>query len=213
MTTVSRQNNRLAIASFVFGILGLTFLVGPLWAGLSDVICLLSPLTSILAIIYGHTSKSRIKKNPDSVKGDGFALAGLIIGYIGIILIGLWVAGAIPSFTTPRELARRAACKSNLRCIQLGSEMYAEVNSGAYPPDIMTLKKFLVGTGDMTNMNRLFSCPSTGNKDGNDYAMAPDLKDGDPKTKDAFWDTSIDNHGKKGRNVITLDGTITFRKP
>jgi hypothetical protein len=46
----------------------------------------LSLLTSIPAIILGHLSLSQIKSHP-GMKGQGMALAGLIIGYINTLVL------------------------------------------------------------------------------------------------------------------------------
>jgi serine/threonine protein kinase len=42
---------------------------------------ILGPLGAILAIVFGHIALSRIKTNP-SLTGRGFAVAGLVIGYL-----------------------------------------------------------------------------------------------------------------------------------
>jgi hypothetical protein len=57
--------NGLAIASLVLAIL---------WLG---------GVGSVLGVIFGHVSRSQIKKRPQ--RGGGIALAGLVIGYLGII--------------------------------------------------------------------------------------------------------------------------------
>jgi hypothetical protein len=71
-----------AIASLVLGIGGLTFL----------------PLVgSIIAVILGPMARSEIRRRPDQVSGDGVALVGMILGWIGIGLtvLGLLLFGAI----------------------------------------------------------------------------------------------------------------------
>jgi hypothetical protein len=60
-----------AIASLV---LSLTVLVG---------FVLIGPL---LAVIFGHLAQREIKRSQGLVGGGGLATAGLIIGYIGILL-------------------------------------------------------------------------------------------------------------------------------
>jgi hypothetical protein len=71
-----RKNCGLAIASLVSGIIGIVFV----------------PL-SILAIVTGHTARSKIHKDP-SLKGGGMALAGLILGYVwaGVVVICVVIA-------------------------------------------------------------------------------------------------------------------------
>ena len=58
-----------ASASLVLGILGM-FLFIP----------------AIPAIICGHVARSRIKRHPHIYAGNGMALAGLILGYVVIIV-------------------------------------------------------------------------------------------------------------------------------
>lgn len=69
----SKKTSTLAILSLVFGILGL-FSFG-----------------SLIAIILGHIGRSEIKKQPELYEGDGIALAGLITGYLGLIMGLLWL--------------------------------------------------------------------------------------------------------------------------
>lgn len=72
----ARRNEPLAIWSFVLGLIGLF-------------ICPL--VTSIPAVICGHMAISRMKQNPQ-LEGKGFALAGLITGYIASVFWLLYLA-------------------------------------------------------------------------------------------------------------------------
>ncbi|OBJ40718.1 hypothetical protein A5630_24300 [Mycolicibacterium mucogenicum] len=65
------KTNGLAIASLVCSLLGLVTCAG----------------TSILGVIFGHLAKSQIKQSGE--EGEGMALAGLIVGYIGLALFAL----------------------------------------------------------------------------------------------------------------------------
>jgi hypothetical protein len=82
-----KQTSNLAIVSLVSGILGWT--LAP-WLG------------SIVAIITGHMARAEIRRNPDTMEGDGMAIAGLVIGWamvaltvIGILLVVLLFGGII----------------------------------------------------------------------------------------------------------------------
>ena len=46
---------------------------------------------SILGIIFGHIARAEIKKSNGTLTGDGLALAGMIIGYIGIGLLVMFI--------------------------------------------------------------------------------------------------------------------------
>src|ERR1700693_5931647 len=55
-----------AIASFILGLFLFAF-----------------PM-SILAVIFGHLSLSDIRKSAGRLKGEGLAIAGLVMGYLGV---------------------------------------------------------------------------------------------------------------------------------
>ncbi len=81
---IEPPTSAMAIASFVLGIAG--FFLIPV-------------IGSILAVIFGHMARNEIKMQNGQVKGDGFALAGIIMGYAGIgmlvvflIFLGLFAA-------------------------------------------------------------------------------------------------------------------------
>lgn len=84
------KSNGLALASMILGILGIT--VG---------LCLIFfPVMPILAVVFGHIGLSQISRT--GAPGRGFAIAGLVTGYIGIALAVLWLIGTIiGTFTSP----------------------------------------------------------------------------------------------------------------
>lgn len=74
---VPRTTPTSAILSFIFGIVGLfiaAIIMGP------------------LAIIFGIVGLSRIDNNPSIYKGKGFAIAGLILGIVSLIIILAFLA-------------------------------------------------------------------------------------------------------------------------
>jgi len=111
------QTPGIAIASLVLGILGF--------------ICF-GPLGSIPAIICGHIAKTRIKTSGGALTGDGLALAGLIMGYVGlglfILIIPLLMAIAIPNFVKARTTAQKNVCINNLRQIDGAKQQWALEN-------------------------------------------------------------------------------------
>jgi len=72
MTTANPgETNALAIVSLIFGVLGWTVL--PL-------------IGNIVAIVAGHIARSQVRLSGGAEQGDGLALAGLILGYLGLLL-------------------------------------------------------------------------------------------------------------------------------
>ena len=61
-----RQTSTTAIISLVCGILG--------WTALPFI-------GAIVAIVTGHAARADIRRNPQTLQGDGLAVAGLVLGY------------------------------------------------------------------------------------------------------------------------------------
>ena len=80
----TQETNGLAIASLILGIIGIC-----------GFCCCLPVIASILAVIFGHQARGQIRHGRGT--GDSIALAGLILGYIGIVLavLGLRIHGPI----------------------------------------------------------------------------------------------------------------------
>lgn len=76
------STNGLAIASMVLGIIWIY------WLG------------SLLAVVFGHVALSQIKRNPYQT-GRGMAIAGLVLGYLGLAMLLLVVVAVIA--TTGQE--------------------------------------------------------------------------------------------------------------
>jgi hypothetical protein len=64
-----RRTNGLAIASMVLGIIWLY------WIG------------SILALVFGYVARKQIRERGES--GDGMAIAGIVLGWVGVGIIAL----------------------------------------------------------------------------------------------------------------------------
>ena len=82
---VYRSTSAMAIVSLVAGLLG--------WS-------LLPVIGSIAAIVTGHLARGEIRRRPDTLEGDGLAVAGLVLGYsmvamavIGVLLAILFFGG------------------------------------------------------------------------------------------------------------------------
>ena len=61
-----------AVVSFIFGILS--------WV-------LLPVIGAIVAIVCGHLSRAEIARSGGRLEGDGFAVAGLVLGWTHVVLM------------------------------------------------------------------------------------------------------------------------------
>lgn len=75
----STRTNGLAIASLVLGIVWLW------WIG------------SILAVILGHVALGQIGRSDGTESGRGLAVAGLVLGWIGVTTLTLFAVGVATS--------------------------------------------------------------------------------------------------------------------
>ena len=88
-------------------------------------------LGSVVAVVTGHLSRSRAKQ--EGREPSGLALAGLVIGYLGVSLmvVGVLAAVAIPVFLNQSAKSDTADVKSALRNAAIAEES-GFVSSNAY---------------------------------------------------------------------------------
>jgi len=119
-----RKTVGLAIASLVLGL----FILVPL----------LGMLCGLIAIVFGIIALVQISKNKGALKGKGLAIAGIVLGVIGIIVVPIVFLTAALTYTA-RAVANKR-CEANesqavaeLRVISAAAESYAAAAAGKYP--------------------------------------------------------------------------------
>ena len=82
-----QQTNGFAVAALVAGIMGLTLCPG---------------FGSVFALIFGYVARGQIKRSQDTQGGNGMAITGIVLGWIGvvisIVIFALFIAGSIALF-------------------------------------------------------------------------------------------------------------------
>ncbi len=111
--------------------------------GILSLLCF-SILTGIPAIILGHMSRSNIRKSVGRLKGEGMALAGLILGYVSVALfiptVLITVAITIPNLLRARISANESSALSTVRTLSTAEATYQATNpTVGYAADIATL--------------------------------------------------------------------------
>ena len=77
-----RRTSTTAIVSLISGLLGWTLL----------------PLVgSVVAVVTGHLARAEIRRSPQTLEGDGLAVAGLVLGYAALGTAVLSVAAIVLS--------------------------------------------------------------------------------------------------------------------
>lgn len=114
--------------------------------GIAGNLCL-GPLTGIPAIILGHKAYGRARREPAVFGGAGLALAGLILGYVSLV-VGLAVTAVMLGLTLPalanaKAKATEIKCLNNLKMVGLSARIYATDHDGQFPPDFLSMKEAL----------------------------------------------------------------------
>jgi hypothetical protein len=142
----SAQQKGVAITSFVLGLLSLLCL--GLLIGLAlilfvdfnlifalSLLCL-APLTGLAAILCGHVTHNRARRSPGQYGGAGFAIAGFVMGYCGLILLVMF----LPALATPKHIAHHLYCNNNMKQIGLSFRTWAIDHDGNFPFNLSTNK-------------------------------------------------------------------------
>jgi type IV pilus assembly protein PilA len=104
--------------------------------------------SAVAAVVLGHISRSEIRRSNGRETGDGMALAGLIMGYLGVSFIPFLIiaAIAIPNVLRAKMAANEASASGSLRAYNAALGAYAEkCASLGYPESLENLGP---GTGD-----------------------------------------------------------------
>jgi type IV pilus assembly protein PilA len=91
------------------------------------------PFLFIAAIVFGHLALSEIRKSAGRLKGEGIAIAGLVLGYLwiaGTPIILIIAAIAIPNFLRARIAANEASAIGSVRTLVVGETTYATMHPG-----------------------------------------------------------------------------------
>ena len=117
----------------VFGILGIFCF----WIGLG-----------IPAVILGHLAKSSISKSTGRLKGDGMAMAGLVMGYLSISLTVLVLSASIVTGVKGSTGVGESTALSTVRSLNNAQVKYSlEIDSNrSYAIDLATLGPGPTGT-------------------------------------------------------------------
>ena len=179
-----------AVASLILGILSISIL--PFLANIPGIVC-------------GHVARSNIRGSGGSLTGDGMAVAGLVMSYIGLALWGLVLlvilpilAGiAIPVFGEVKLRGDETRSLSDAKQIGTACILYAVDHQNAFPPKVDDLVPEYV-----TNRIIFTSKLSPGESMAYEY-FGGSTKD--PADKILLISKFKDRHGK--RIMIFVDGS------
>ena len=110
---------------------------------------------SIVGIIFGHLSLSEIRKSAGRLKGEGIAIAGLVLGYLGIValpFILIIAAIAIPNLLRARIAANESSAVASVRTLVTAEVTYANLHpSQGYTCSLSDLVEAHLITGTLAS--------------------------------------------------------------
>jgi hypothetical protein len=114
-----------ALASFLLGVLSIMVLT--IFAG-------------IPAVVLGHLSRASVRRSQGRLKGNGLAMAGLIMGYASLALLPILLSTlmAIPHLFRGRIAENETSALNTLRSINYAATTY-HVEHNIYPPTLQEL--------------------------------------------------------------------------
>lgn len=130
---------------------------------------------SLVAVILGHLSLSEIRKSAGRLTGEGLAIAGLIMGYIGVAAIPIILivaAIAIPNLLRARLAANESSAVASIRMINNAEMTYLCSHSDTgYACSLSALSEARLISGEL----------ASGQRNGYRFEIrdcAPDMKGG-----------------------------------
>jgi type IV pilus assembly protein PilA len=136
---------------------------------------------AIAAIILGHLSLSEIRKSAGRIGGQGIAITGLVLGYLGLVIIPLILivaAIAIPNLLRARAAANEAAAVSSLRSINTAAMVYATSFENGFPSSLEVLGRPSAGEANCNRAAILDMSLASGRKNGYSFTYTPQFPDG-----------------------------------
>jgi len=106
-----------------------------LWSLICGIASLLICLATVPAIILGIIGLTKIKKSNGVLKGNGLAIAGLVLGGVLLsfwVIVGIIAAIAIPNIIQAKNLEMTYRTQFDIRNISQSLEMY-NADYGVYP--------------------------------------------------------------------------------
>ncbi len=188
ITAPPQTTSSLAITSLVLGVF--------------SVFCC-AIFTGLPAVICGHMSLGQIGRSRGTIGGQGYAIGGLITGYVGIIFSSaMMLAIFLPAFTAARQSAKSSMSLQEARQIYSACNAYAASHGGKYPATLEDLvPEFL------PDRSKLADPSLTGSTEIGYYYYGSGQSQGEMKEEAVFLASKATYvHGK--RAVVHANGMI-----
>ncbi len=105
--------------------------------GLCSLVCF-GVFAGIPAVIIGHMAHKRARRMPAEYGGTGFAIAGFVLGYCGILMTAAVIGMFVPALSTAKDRAVSINCMNNMKQLGLAARIWSGDNHDKYPFNVST---------------------------------------------------------------------------
>ncbi len=130
---------------------------------------------ALAAVVLGHLSLTEIRKSAGRLAGEGMAIAGLVLGYVGLAFIPfilIIAAIAIPNLLRSRMAANEASAVALLRTVVIANMTYASTYENGYAAELSELGGPETGAADCNHAQLLNENPASGYRNGYHFDYA-----------------------------------------
>lgn len=152
LPNIPKKTSGLAITSLVLGILAL-FSCGA---------------TALFGLVFGIIALITVKRSGGTLKGDGIALAGIIVSAIFLFMIPIFAAMLLPALAAAKQRAQTINCVSNEKVLAFAVRMYANDHTNHFPAAVTWCDAIKMYAG---GSERVFKCPSVTGASRCDYGF------------------------------------------
>lgn len=152
LPNMSKKTSGLAITSLVLGILAL-FSCGA---------------TALFGLIFGIIGLIAVKRSGGALKGEGIALAGIIVSAIFLFMIPIFAAMLLPALAVAKQRAQTINCVSNEKVLAMAVLTYADHHTNQFPAAATWCDAIKVYT---SGSERVFKCPAVTGPSRCDYGF------------------------------------------
>ena len=131
---------------------------------------------AIVAVVLGHLALSDINKSAGRLAGRGMAVAGLVLGYTGVLSIPfilIVAAIAIPNLLRARMAANEASAVGSLVTVNRANIEYFSTYGNGYAPALATLGGETGEPASCDHAMLIDSVLAAGQKDGYVFSYEP----------------------------------------
>ena len=135
---------------------------------------------SIAAVILGHLSLSEIRRSAGRLGGRGLATTGLVLGYLGLMVLPVMIVAAIaiPNLLRTRIFANESASNGSLRTINTGAAVYAATWGNGFPSSLAALGGAPIAEPNCNHALLIDPVLASGRKSGYIYTYTPHFPGG-----------------------------------